>query len=275
MVPHSSTSAADLPTRKERGGSLSRAGSAVSTAAKAVVVALGGGLRRLNRAGAAVLRAGAAAYRAAARRSDSFMPSAPVRGANRRRGSADWAPCRSRSGVRRIRAPPSRTDAAVQRPRIGTPVLIDRGTSLVAGNSLSIGVRSALCTSAVDSPTFGSARLSTIERLRVVVTEQVEHVEREPRVLQRRDLRRRDQHVVLCRVEGLEHVLGELRRGVDDDVVVARAQLREQLADHADRHAFGVARVDRCEHAVEPRLVRGDQGGDRRVVGQIEARRRR
>ena len=94
--------------------------------------------------------------------------------------------------------------------------------------------------------------------------QQVEGLDGDLDVLQRRDVERGDQQQLVGLVEGLEDVLVEGRGGVDDDVVEVRL---EQAQDPADqRRRDGVLRV---------RLDRGDQRRELAAVRRSAAARGR
>ncbi len=203
---------------------------------------------------------------AAASRSESFMTARPCPREISRRRRFGATTC--------VRDLPRRELAQRSRELVLRPgehhrhAAVDRSRHLVGRREFGLN-RRAQC-----APHVGAGktdlRVGAVDQNRAArggVAEQFEHVEGESGVLQRRDLRRRDQHMMLRGIEGLEHVFGQLRGRIDDDVVVTLAQLREQLSDHTHRDPFGIARVDRCEHAVELRLVCGDECCHRRVIG--------
>ena len=94
-----------------------------------------------------------------------------------------------------------------------------RDVARADGICAAIGALSVFSTSPSASPTLESARLSTTPPALARVVEQVERLERELEVLQRRDVERGEQRDDVALVERGEHVVVERRRGVDDDEV--------------------------------------------------------
>ena len=84
------------------------------------------------------------------------------------------------------------------------------------------------------------------------VAEQVERVQGQPQVLDRRDVERGDQDEDVAVVEGGQDVLGEGRRRVDDDVVVGPLGDPQQLGDRRARDPVGVAGLGRRAAASRP-----------------------
>ena len=81
----------------------------------------------------------------------------------------------------------------------------------------------AATTSSGRSPTFASARLSTMMRVSFGL-EHVERLDRDAQVLHGQDVEGRDEHEGAADVAGREDVLGERGQRVDDDVVVVLAR---------------------------------------------------
>ena len=105
---------------------------------------------------------------------------------------------------------------------------------------------SVLSTLSAVSPTLSSARLSTRWRRGLREVEQVEGLDGDLDVLQRRHVERGDQQQLVGLVERLEDVLVEGRGGVDDDVVEVRL---EQAQDPADQRGGMVSLASGCTGA--------------------------
>ncbi len=90
--------------------------------------------------------------------------------------------------------------------------------------------------------------------------EHVEGVDGDPEVLHGRDVERGDEDEGIGEVARRQHVLGERRRRVDDDVVVVLPSHLEQLGGDVDRDPVGIARVVRgADHVEAAVLVHGDE----------------
>src|SRR5260221_291915 len=106
------------------------------------------------------------------------------------------------------------------------------------------------------------------------IGKQVEHVERDPQVLQRGHVGRGEQRVMRRVIHGGEDVLAELCGRVDNHVVEDRAKHTEEFADQRRRYLFGVSRRGRREQHLEVGLVAGQQRRRTRLV-QVAGHRQR
>ena len=98
------------------------------------------------------------------------------------------------------------------------------------------------------------------------VVEQVERLERELEVLQRRDVQRGQQAEHVARVERGQHVVGERRRRVDDDEVEHALEDAQHVGDQRRRDAFRRARLDRRDQRRQAGGVRRQQSGEAGLV---------
>ena len=98
------------------------------------------------------------------------------------------------------------------------------------------------------------------------VVEQVERLQRQLEVLQGGDVERRHEPEHLARVEGREHVVGERRRRVDDDVVEHAAQDPQHVGDQVGGDALRSPRLERRDQRREPGRVRCEQAGEPGLV---------
>ena len=167
--------------------------------------------------------------------------------------------------------------SAARRGRAGCP-------RLTASGPPSAGNLEASCRSSAPSTSFGlhpDLRLRPAEHdLHALVREreQLERLEREPDVLQRRHVEGAEEQELVRAVEGREHRPVEERRGVDDDQVVRLARDLEQPGQLAPRSrarrppgaaARGGCRARACAGDVAAELLlvelagRGDEVVDR------------
>ncbi len=161
------------------------------------------------------------------------------------RRSADLlAEAAHESRGRRSREWRQRLANAARRGRAARPRLTEARHRLgCSGRCAEIGCLSAASTSSAFSPTLASARLSTIARRVLGRAQRVQRVDGDPEVLDRRDVERGDEHRQVAEVARREDVLGEVRRGVDDDVVVAfRGPRASSSSTTADGNTVGIRR---------------------------------
>src|SRR5579859_2926230 len=118
-------------------------------------------------------------------------------------------------------------------------------------------------------------RLGLVDEYRALgwrITEYVEHVDRQPQVLERRNAWGRHEEVDVGFVQRGQDMFREARRAVNDYEVVSRAHLPQDEPDETRRHRFVVAWDHGREDAVEAWCVPGQQRSQVLLRRSLEVR---